>query len=280
MIKLFVTGDIHVGLKYDRYPEIREQLIRSRFECLKRCVEQAEKEHCDFFVITGDLFDKVSNVAKKDVRQVVEILSAFDGRVIVLPGNHDYYTGEEAVWNDFLEEMRKNPGNIILVREFKPLSFDAGDETVTFYPAFCQSKHAEENNLGWIKAAELDEADYHVGLAHGAIHGLTPDMKNEYFLMTERELNNIPVDAWLIGHTHIPYPGDLKEDTETVGRTIFNAGTPEQTDLANNLFTFRKVVFHMPSKNLTLRQTQTEKICARQSGKPLPSCRRKIQSSV
>ena len=234
MIKLFVTGDIHIGLKYDRYPEVREQLIRSRFECLKRCVKQAEREYCDFFVITGDLFDRVSNIAKKDIRQVVEILSAFDGRVIVLPGNHDYYTGEELLWNDFLEEMQKNPGNIILVREFKPFSFDTGDETVTFYPAFCQSKHAEENNLGWIKATEWDDADYHVGLAHGAIQGLTPDMKNEYFLMTERELNNIPVDAWLIGHTHIPYPGDLKEDIETVGRTIFNAGTPEQTDLANN----------------------------------------------
>ena len=234
MIKLFVTGDIHIGLKYDRYPEVREQLIRSRFECLKRCVKQAEKEHCDFFVITGDLFDRVSNIAKRDIRQVVEILSIFDGRVIVLPGNHDYYTGEEVLWNDFLEETQRNPGNIILVQEFKPLRFDAGDETVTFYPAFCQSKHAEENNLGWIKSTELDDSDYHIGLAHGALQGLTPDMKNEYFLMTDKELNSIPVDAWLIGHTHIPYPRDLKEDAETVGRTIFNAGTPEQTDLANN----------------------------------------------
>ena len=105
MVKIFVTGDNHIGKKYDRYPEIREQLIRSRFECLKRCVQQAEKEHCDFFVITGDLFDRVSNIAKKDVRQVVEILSVFDGRVIVLPGNHDYYTGEETLWDDFKKEM-------------------------------------------------------------------------------------------------------------------------------------------------------------------------------
>ena len=59
-------------------------------------------------------------------------------------------------------------------------------------------------------------------------------MKEEYFLMTESELSSIPMDAWLIGHTHIPYPNDLKEDSDTTGYKIFNAGTHEQTDLHND----------------------------------------------
>jgi hypothetical protein len=42
------------------------------------------------------------------------------------------------------------------------------------------------------------------------------------------------VDVWLIGHTHIPYPDTLKDDEDTVGYKIFNAGTHEQTDLHNN----------------------------------------------
>ena len=73
----------------------------------------------------------------------------------------------------------------------------------------------------------------HIGIAHGAIKGLTPDMNGQYFLMTPEELNAIPVDAWLIGHTHIPYPDCLLEDSDTKGYKIFNAGTHEQTDLHN-----------------------------------------------
>ena len=98
MIKIFVTGDVHIGRKYDRYPQIREKLIRSRFECLLRCVQQAEKENCDFLVITGDLFDSTGSIRHQDVIDAVSILSSFGERVIVLPGNHDYYTGEEKLW--------------------------------------------------------------------------------------------------------------------------------------------------------------------------------------
>ena len=233
MIKLFVTGDIHFGKKYDRYPEIRDRLIQSRFDCLMRSVEQAEKEDCDFFVVVGDLFDNVNKISVKEVNRVVDILAAFNGRVIVLPGNHDYYTGEEKVWKDFRNALGSAFHDITLASEFKELRFEVGEETVTFYPAYCQSKHAEENNLGWIKAAEPDDSTYHVGLAHGALAGLSPDMKNEYFLMTEKELNEIPMDAWFIGHTHIPYPPEITAG-EVSGYRIYNAGTPEQTDLSNN----------------------------------------------
>ncbi len=234
MVKLFVTGDVHIGKKYDRYPEIRDRLIESRFRCMERCVRAAERENCAFFVITGDLFDNVSSVRQQDVKRVVDILSGFGGRVLVLPGNHDYCTGEEKVWKDFQSAMAKTENNITLFTEFRAYPFDAGEETVTFYPAFCQSKHSDTNNLGWLKGQAPDASTYHIGIAHGALEGLSPDMKGEYFLMTERELNAIPVDAWLIGHTHIPYPGDLPADKDAAGYRIFNAGTPEQTDLSNN----------------------------------------------
>ena len=234
MIKIFMTGDNHIGRKFDSYPEIRDKLIRSRFDCLSECVQEAERQQCDFFVVTGDLFDNTNSIKVSDVREVVNILARFNGRVLVLPGNHDYYTGEEKVWKDFDNAMRQVDHNIALLREMRPVAMEVREETVWFYPALCQSKHSEQNNLGWIRAEEMGGEGYHVGIAHGAIEGLTPDMKNEYFLMSERELMAIPVDAWLIGHTHIPYPVDLKEDRETEGYKIFNAGTHEQTDLHNN----------------------------------------------
>lgn len=235
MIKIFVTGDNHFGKKYDRYPEIRDMLVENRFVCFEKMVEKAEQEGCDIFAVTGDLFDNCSGIRKADVERVVRILAGFAGRVLVLPGNHDYYTGEEKVWKDFDDALRACDNNIIRLDRFEPYPLDVGEETVVIYPAFCQSKHSRENNLGWIKEITVPKSgQINIGMAHGAIEGITPDMQKEYFLMTEPELQAIPMDVWLIGHTHIPYPEGLSEDEEISGYRIFNAGTHAQTDLHNN----------------------------------------------
>ena len=235
MIKIFVTGDNHFGKKYDRYPEIRDRLVDNRFVCFEKMVEKAEQEGCDIFAVTGDLFDNCSSIRKSDVERVVRILAGFAGRVLVLPGNHDYYTGEEKVWKDFDDALRTCDNNIIRLDRFEPYPIEIAEETVVIYPAFCRSKHSRENNLGWIKKMSvLKSGQINVGMAHGAIEGVTPDMQKEYFLMTEPELQAIPMDVWLVGHTHMPYPGGLSEDEEIGGYRIFNAGTHAQTDLHNN----------------------------------------------
>ena len=235
MIKIFVTGDNHFGKQYDRYPEIRDRLVDNRFVCFEKMVEKAEQEGCDIFAVTGDLFDNCSSIRKSDVERVVRILAGFAGRVLVLPGNHDYYTGEEKVWKDFDDALRTCDNNIIRLDRFEPYPIEIAEETVVIYPAFCRSKHSRENNLGWIKKMSvLKSGQINVGMAHGAIEGVTPDMQKEYFLMTEPELQAIPMDVWLVGHTHIPYPGGLSEDEEIGGYRIFNAGTHAQTDLHNN----------------------------------------------
>lgn len=234
MIKMFVTGDNHIGRKYERYPEIKDMLIESRLNSLSDMVKQADKEKCSFFIVTGDLFDNVNNIKVGTVKQVADILSNFSGEVLVLPGNHDYYTGDEKLWKDFIKYVDDKDYNITLLNRFEPYEREAGEDRVIFYPAYCHAKHSAINNLGWIKSAELDEkGSYNIGIAHGAIKGITPDMKGEYFLMTEDELKLIPMDAWLLGHTHIQYP-EIKCDEDLEGYKIFNPGTHEQTDLHNN----------------------------------------------
>lgn len=232
MVKFFVTGDNHIGKKYDRYKRVKDKLIDSRFESLSDMVKKADADNCAFFVITGDLFDNVNTIKTGDVKRVVDILAAFTGDVIIIPGNHDYYTGNEKVWADFEAQMGKVSNNITILNEFVAKEFETGDDKVVFYPAFCQSKHSKDNNLGWIKESDIDYNKYNIGIAHGAISGLSPDMKEEFFLMTESELNSIPVDAWFIGHTHISYP-ELKVDEDTVGYKVFNPGTHQQLDLHN-----------------------------------------------
>ncbi len=236
MIRIFVTGDNHIGKKFNRYAAIKDQLIKSRFDSLDAMVKKAEQEGCSLFVVTGDLFDNVSSIKTSDVKKAVDILSKFSGNVLVLPGNHDYYTGEEKLWKDFEKCLNNQANNITILNEYRTYEFEIGDETAVIYPAYCQSKHSKDNNLTWIKEADISvnlSGAYNIGIAHGAIEGLTPDMKEEYFLMTEAELNAIPVDAWFIGHTHIQYPA-LKGNDAVEGYKIFNPGTHEQTDLHNN----------------------------------------------
>ena len=197
-------------------------------------MKKAEKEGCELFVITGDLFDNINSIKVSDVKRIASILSLFSNTVLILPGNHDYYSGEEKVWKDFLKAISSIDSDYLVLNEFRKYELETSEETIEIYPAFCQSKHREENNLEWIKNGQIDEYGViNIGVAHGALEGIAPDMDNKYFFMTREELLSIPMDAWLIGHTHIPYPDNLKEEEDITGEKIFNPGTHEQTDLGN-----------------------------------------------
>lgn len=235
MLRIFMTGDNHIGLRYAKYGEKAAFLAEKRISAFREMVKKANEEECGLFVITGDLFENVSGVPKKDVVSLLGILSEFGGTVAVLPGNHDYYDGEAKIWKDF-RAAADSCHNIRLLNEYRPCSVFAGDDEVIIYPAFCTTKQSApgENNLGWIKDENIvSDKTYRIGVAHGAVEGETIDSEGRYFLMTRKELEKIPVDAWLIGHTHVPFPKNLTEEFSPCDR-IFNAGTHVQPDVATN----------------------------------------------
>ena len=234
MLRIFLTGDNHIGLKYLGSGQA-ETLARKRISAFEQMVRTANEEKCDLFVIAGDLFEKTSGIGKRVIRELLGYLAAFSGTVAVLPGNHDYYDEEARVWQDFREELDRHD-NILLLTEYRPYEIPVDDRKAVLYPAFCTSKHSEpgKNNLGWIRDTPIiPDGRYHIGIAHGAIAGETIDQEGAYFQMTREELEGIPVDVWLIGHTHVPVPRDLTEEYQAKGK-IFNAGTHVQRDVHNN----------------------------------------------
>ena len=233
MLKIFVTGDNHIGLKYASH-EKAQALAAKRMEAFPAMVDAANREGCELFVITGDLFEN-TRVPKKDVVSIVETLARFRGTAAVLPGNHDFYDPEAKVWQYFTEAI-KQYDNIILLTEYRPYRVNAGEYEATLFPAHCTSLHSApgENNLGWIKEADVaSEPGYRIGIAHGAVAGETIDNEGAYFLMKREELEAIPMDVWLIGHTHVPFPKSLTDDLAPTDR-ILNAGTHAQTDVNCN----------------------------------------------
>lgn len=234
MLKVFVTGDNHIGLKYASH-EKSAVLAQRRIAAFDGMVQTANEEDCALFVITGDLFENTYSISKRDIKALADALSCFNGTVAVLPGNHDYYDRDVKVWKLF-REVTAACDNIMLLTEYRPYTVTAGGEEVMLYPALCTSLHSApgQNNLGWIKDTDIvrDEV-YRIGIAHGAVEGETIDKEGQYFLMKRSELESIPVDVWLIGHTHVAFPRDLT-DTFAPCEKILNAGTHVQTDVSCN----------------------------------------------
>ncbi len=234
MLKIFVTGDNHIGLKYASH-EKSTVLAQTRVDAFKNMVNKGNDESCSIFAITGDLFENTYSILKRDIKTLADTLSSFKGTVVILPGNHDFYDESTKLWQQ-AKEIFATKDNILLLTEYKPYAINANGEEVVLYPALCTSLHSApgENNLGWIKDEHIiQDATYRIGIAHGAVDGETIDNEGQYFLMKRDELESIPVDAWLIGHTHVPFPRNLTEEFSS-GERIFNAGTHVQTDVSCN----------------------------------------------
>lgn len=248
MVRILTTGDLHIGRKYtNQSTEISERYSRARIEALHNVLKAAEDQECDYIVIAGDLFD-TRYVPAELIKQVCGILGTSYCPVVVLPGNHDFYEGSnDKLWGRFREHAA---ANTTVLTENTPAVMGK----IKFYPCVCGDKHSEENMLGWVAENKDREGEYlHIGLAHGAIEGLSYDNEKRYYYMTRVELERCHMDLWLIGHTHIPYPdGDVIK-----GETIFNPGTHQQTDISDNSEGSVFVINVDDDKQITARKIQT-----------------------
>ena len=234
-MKLFLTADNHIGLKYASHAQAAV-LAAKRTDAFVSMVHAANEEACGLFVIAGDLFENTYSIARKEIKRLFDILSEFHGTVVILPGNHDYYNKDVKLWQQ-VSSVMEDYDNIMLITQNRAQLLPVGEEMAVLYPAMCMSHHSApgENNLAWIDAeAVTADSFYHIGIAHGAVEGQTIDTEGRYFLMTEEELERIPVDVWLIGHTHVPFPRNVTQEEFTRCGKILNAGTHVQTDVACN----------------------------------------------
>lgn len=220
-LKIMHTGDIHLGMKFNQYPQISKKLENARYLALENVIKEANKRNANLLVVAGDLFDKV-NIKEKNIKKTINILDSFGGdAILILPGNHDYKDEFTKLWQYFKKNIK---GRMLILAEKKVYLLHDFGISAAIYPAPCASKLSSENNLTWIKdLTEKAAAKYHLLLAHGALAGFSPDLRDNYFKMTKEELLNLEMDLCLLGHSHLTYP----QQDKVINQKIFNNGTPE-----------------------------------------------------
>ena len=222
-IKIFHTADIHLGMQFtQRYPkDLKEALRQERFDCLKRMIQTANAEKCDLFVIAGDMFQTLK-LPQKDIKETAAILNTFEGmRVIILPGNHDYYNEDSKQhWDSLVDKVKA--GLLIFLDKQKVTELTIGEKKIQIFPGPCFSQHSEENMIEWIKGENIEPESINIGISHGSVEGLSPDMEAKYFPKSLRELEECKLDLWLLGHTHIRFP----REEEAAKSIYFMPATP------------------------------------------------------
>ncbi len=251
-LAVFLTSDLHLGMKFASLPEVQAELAEARFSCLKRMVLIANEKRADVFAVAGDLFESVS-VAKRDVERAAGMLSEFQGKLVaVLPGNHDYLSAEDTLWKRFKEA---GGDSVLLLEEKRPYPLEHYGVDACLFPGPCVSKHSKSNAVEWVGASAKEvaaamkggevakgrpapakgraagkareaavgcAANHLIGIAHGSLEGFSPDFNGDYYPMRSTELLSSGLDLWLLGHTHLRYPAKPGAHDR-----IFFAGTPE-----------------------------------------------------
>ena len=223
-LRIFLTADVHLGMKFAGYPEVQGELSEARFSTFASLVERANAEGCALFVVAGDLFDRTS-VSKETIARAAHSLGEFQGQLAaVLPGNHDYLAhASRSLWTEFVQRMGDNT---LLLAEKHPYPIQHYGLDAVLYPAPCDAKHSGRSAIGWVKTAAREKwgaGGFRIGVAHGSLKGLSPGLDEErYFPMSKEELLSCGLDLWLLGHVHSRYP-----ERPDLPDRVFYPGTPE-----------------------------------------------------
>lgn len=250
-MKILHFADVHLGRGFSSYTEVSKELSEARYETLKNLISKANDKQCDAVVIAGDLFER-PRMKKGDVERAIQILNRFEkGPVLLLPGNHDYVTPESDLWR-YVNDAKED--HIIVLREKSSLALSDYDLPLMIYPAPCHSKHSSSNEIGWVQGIEKDSDLIHIGIAHGSVAGVAPDLNDEHYPMTQQELSEAGLDLWLLGHIHIPWPNNPGQNDR-----ILYSGTPEP-DSANCPHAGTALLLEIDeSKNVEVQQLSTGK---------------------
>lgn len=244
----------------------------ARLEALERVISLANEEQCDYLVIAGDLYDKkdISLSLQKDVCRILDgfwgtifvlpgnhdyyegegdkLWSRFEAnageRVVLAKENKAIQFDDVCFYPCICHDRYSQDNALCWLMKGETCSFEAEKKSEIEEQSLEKEENAwakkqaskEKEKEKATKGNEREEKErkrcVKIGVAHGALEGLSYDKERKYYYMTTKQLEQCDMDLWLLGHTHVPYPNEKAEE-KIDGHTIFNAGTHQQTDLSD-----------------------------------------------
>ncbi len=192
-MKFVHTADWHIGMKFSSFePEQAQKARQARLEAGKLVVRLANENQAELFLIAGDLFHD-NAVDRRLVTETANILSKFNGRVFIIPGNHDPLV-PGSVWDH--APSWNSYSNITIFRESAPCDVHG----CVLYPCVPTAKYNSNDPTSWIDA--LAQTRISVGIAHGNVDALKGEATD--IPISADAADRTGLDYLALGHWHSP----------------------------------------------------------------------------
>lgn len=209
-MKFLHSADWQMGLKALQAGEKAKEIRSERYETASMVVNLAKREHVDFVLLAGDLFEN-HDVDESVVRKTVAVLNSFAPiPVFVLPGNHDPVIAG-SVWDR--RSWRQVGDNVTLLVEAVEMTIKDG---VVIYPSPLHQKQSTMDPTEWIPSRAKKDTRIRIGVAHGSLD-LLPEKTN--FPIDSDRASKAGLDYLALGDWH----GFMQN-----GKAVYS-GTMEQT---------------------------------------------------
>ncbi|OPA81158.1 hypothetical protein BVG16_02150 [Paenibacillus selenitireducens] len=227
------AADLHLDSPFRGMAQVpesyRERLRESTFTAFSNLIDLAIREHVDFIVLSGDIYDASDRSLRAQLR-LQRGLSRLAGHhipVYIIHGNHDPEDGVQAQldWpaNVHFFGSKEVTAKTVFRGGRSQVDTDAAAEgSVEPLAVVCGISYASmalNDNVAKSYQRLPHSELYHIGLLHGNVDG-DPNHDN-YAPCAKRELIESGIDYWALGHIHmreilheqepwIVYPGNIQ----------------------------------------------------------------------
>lgn len=187
------TGDLHIGRQFhfqhnsDIFGRNKRVDIWNTFD---KILNMAEKNQIDLLLIAGDFFDSAEIDVNEMHRAAHQIKRLTHTKVVILPGNHDYYSGISIYglidWPENVVIFKSGKMDSVYFPELETEIFGFGWQKNTY------------NEMPYKKEISLSETRNNILMLHGDVYR----KQSDYMPLNVADYDHF--DYVALGHIHKP----------------------------------------------------------------------------
>ncbi len=193
MVRMLHTSDVHIGHVRGSADAHREVC-----QCPAHALAEAVVQHrADILMISGDLFDH-ARLPDSAVRSTLEILTAPEVPVVVIPGNHDVHD-DKSLWERCRNDVEQTGIQLLENIEGSSLTLESNQMTIW-------GRAMNDHEPGYrplLNAPARPSSKWYVVAAHGHLN-LSSEDAHRSSPITYEEISSTNADYVALGHWHVP----------------------------------------------------------------------------